>query len=154
TFFHPEDVLGTIDKNTDFGIFGNLQKNLKNPYFQEPISVAPVSEINEGKAKLYTVVEGGEIGEYDVQIERIHRQASPDSKGMVINITDPELKNMTGGIIQGMSGSPIVQDNKLVGAVTHVFVNNPTKGYGVFAEWMLKETEILNRNYNRRKKAS
>ena len=62
---------------------------------------------------------------------------------MVLNITDNRLKKMTGGIIQGMSGSPIVQDDKLVGAITHVFINNPTKGYGVFAEWMLRETEIL-----------
>ncbi|MFW6006523.1 MAG: SpoIVB peptidase [bacterium] len=147
TFFHPEDVLGSIDKNSNFGIFGTLKKQISNPYFKEPISVAPISEIKEGKAKLYTVVEGGEIGEYEVQIERIYRQASPDSKGMVINITDPKLKNMTGGIIQGMSGSPIVQNNKLIGAVTHVFVNNPTRGYGVFAEWMLRETEILNNNY-------
>jgi len=90
------------------------------------------------------VIKGNEIEEFEIEIERINRQSDPDTKGMVIKITDPELSSYTGGIIQGMSGSPIVQNNMLVGAVTHVFINNPEKGYGVFAEWMLNETDIVN----------
>lgn len=86
-----------------------------------------------------TVLEEEKIEAYAIEIERVFNQNSPTNKGMVVKITDPDLIERTGGIIQGMSGSPIIKDNKLVGVVTHVFVNDPTRGYGVFAEWMLYE---------------
>lgn len=95
-----------------------------------------------GPAKIYTVLNGGKIEEFDAYIEKVFRQAGPTEKGLIVNITDPALQEITGGIIQGMSGSPIVQNNKLVGAITHVFVNEPTKGYGIFAEWMIMQTRI------------
>ena len=133
---------GTIEKNTAAGIFGVLNGEITNPYFQAPIPVGWTSEIKEGPAKIYTVVDGEKVEEFEVNIERImpHRT---DSKNMVIKVTDPRLIEMTGGIIQGMSGSPIVQNGKLVGAVTHVFVNDSLRGYGVFIQNMLKEANML-----------
>ncbi len=145
SFFHTKGDLGEIEKNTRFGIYGSLKEIPVNPHFEQPIPVAAASQVQTGPAKIYTVLQGNEIEEFEIEIERVRRQSSPETKGMVINITDPELKRYTGGIIQGMSGSPIVQNNMLVGAVTHVFVNEPGRGYGVFAEWMLNETsEIIN----------
>lgn len=140
TFFQSENIIGDIKINNQFGIFGKIKKFVRNPYFKTPIPVAANSEIVRGPAKIYTVVSGGKIEEFLVNIERVYHQSSPGEKGMIINITDPRLKELTGGIVQGMSGSPIVQNNKLVGAITHVFVNEPSKGYGVFAEWMVSQT--------------
>ncbi|MFW6390080.1 MAG: SpoIVB peptidase [Halanaerobiales bacterium] len=145
TFFQTENVIGDILDNNEFGIYGKLNKQLKNPYFKEPIPVATISEVERGPAKIYTVVNGGKIEEYNINIDKVYNQSYPREKGIIISITDPALRKLTGGIIQGMSGSPIVQNNKLVGAVTHVFVNEPTKGYGVFAEWMLLKTSIYDR---------
>lgn len=79
----------------------------------------------------------GEMRDYRIAIEEVKRNASDVNKGMILRVTDPELLALTGGIIQGMSGSPIIQNGKLIGAVTHVFVNDPTKGYGIFVEEML-----------------
>ncbi|MGB4482663.1 MAG: SpoIVB peptidase S55 domain-containing protein, partial [bacterium] len=98
--------------------------------------------VTPGPAKILTVLEEEKIEAYAIEIERVFNQNSPTNKGMVVKITDPDLIERTGGIIQGMSGSPIIKDNKLVGVVTHVFVNDPTRGYGVFAEWMLYEAGI------------
>ncbi|MFW5786730.1 MAG: SpoIVB peptidase [Halanaerobiales bacterium] len=142
TFFESKDQLGKIINNSEYGIFGILEGELEdNPYFSQPIPVAAISSIKRGPAKMYTVIRGGEIEEFNINIERVFYQSKPEDKGLIIDIVDPELEQSTGGIVQGMSGSPIVQDDKLVGAVTHVFVNNPTRGYGVFAEWMLLQTE-------------
>lgn len=140
TFFQSNNILGEIQKNNQFGIYGKLNKKPENFYFKKPVSVLPISQVKPGPAKIYTVVEDGKIEEFDIIIDKVYRQSYPQSKGMIITIVDQELKNRTGGIIQGMSGSPILQNNKLVGAVTHVFVNEPTRGYGVFAEWMLLQT--------------
>lgn len=94
-------------------------------------------EVQAGAAQILTTVDGGEPQFYDAVIEKISYHDTESSKNMVLRITDPTLLSTTGGIVQGMSGSPIVQDGKLVGAVTHVFVNDPTRGYGIFAENML-----------------
>jgi len=143
-FADAADSLGTIEKNTEFGIIGTLNRPLTNPFFPEKIPIASISQVMEGPAEIHTVVEGSEIRKYAVEITKIIPQGSPSGKGMVIKVTDPELLAKTGGIVQGMSGSPIIQNGKLVGAVTHVFVNDPTRGYGVFIEWMLTETGIVN----------
>ncbi len=151
SFFQTKNIIGNITKNNEFGIYGQLieEPSIKNNFFDEPLDVALRSSVELGPAKMYTVIKGNEIEEFDVNIERIYYQHSPAAKSMVIKITDPELNNLTGGIVQGMSGSPLVQNNMLIGAVTHVFINNPQKGYGVFAEWMLK-----NLNENNLKKIS
>ena len=141
TFDGVVDVLGDIRRNTDCGIYGLTRVPLTNPIYSEPIPVASVSEVREGPAKMLTVVSGATIEEFDIVIEKIQRQSKPDTKGLVIRVTDPRLIARTGGIVQGMSGSPIVQDGKLVGAVTHVLVSDPTSGYGILAEWMLLQTQ-------------
>lgn len=142
TFDGTTDVLGDIRRNTDCGIYGVANTPLVNPIYPNPIPVASVSEVKEGPAKMLTVVSGSTIEEFDIYIEKIQRQSKPDTKGLVIRITDPQLISRTGGIVQGMSGSPIVQDGKLVGAVTHVLVSDPTSGYGILAEWMLLQAGI------------
>lgn len=142
TFFQTKDILGNIKSNNNFGIYGKLIKtpSINNSYFDKPLPVAVRSSVQSGPAHMYTVIEGDKIEEFDVYIEKVYRQHSPAAKSMIIKITDPELNKLTGGIVQGMSGSPLVQNNMLIGAVTHVFINNPQRGYGVFAEWMIKNT--------------
>ncbi len=138
--YNNYNVLGTITKNTEVGIFGTVDRIDALFTDQEPIETAPKEEIETGPAVVRCAVDG-EIKDYDIQITGVDFYASEINKGLTIEVTDEELLNETGGIVQGMSGSPIIQNGKLVGAVTHVFVNNPTKGYGVFIENMLKETE-------------
>ncbi len=137
--------IGKIEKNSRFGIYGTLSRKI--PFESKPIPIAYSSQIKLGPAEIFTVIKGQQIRKYQVEIIKIFRQDIPRDKGIVIRVTDPELLKETGGIIQGMSGSPIIQDHKLVGAVTHVFVNDPTKGYGVLAEWMVNEIKSIKNNY-------
>jgi stage IV sporulation protein B len=88
-------------------------------------------------------VEGNKIQSFEIEIERAVNKNTPGDKGIILRIVDEELLELTGGIVQGMSGSPIIQNGCLIGAVTHVFVNDPTRGYGIYAEWMVKETNII-----------
>ena len=97
------------------------------------------NEIKQGKAEIICELESGNKKNYSIEIEKIYTSNNKDNKSMLIKITDKELLEKTGGIIQGMSGSPIIQNGKLVGAVTHVMVNDPTKGYAVFADMMIKQ---------------
>src|SRR5690554_5745573 len=99
-------------------------------------------QVKEGPAEILTVVSGDEVKRYDIEVVSTTEQKFPATKGMVIKVTDPELLESTGGIVHGMSGSPIIQDGKIIGAVTHVFVNDPTSGYGCHIEWMLQEAGI------------
>lgn len=138
-----EILSGTINKNTRLGIFGNLQQRLENPIFKEPIPVAMSSQICEGPAEILTVLSGDKVEKFSVEILKVNPQFKHDGKALVLKITDERLLKETGGIIQGMSGSPIIQQNRLIGAVTHVFVNDPTRGYGVPAEWMLEESGLM-----------
>ncbi len=125
--------LGTIDKNNKFGVYGAFD------YTKEGIKIetATRSEVVPGKAYIYTTV-SDKPDFYEAEIIKATYQPHIDDKGMVIRITDNRLLNSTGGVVQGMSGSPIIQNEKLVGAVTHVFVNDPTKGYGTYIDWMLE----------------
>lgn len=145
-FSIKENKIGSIDKNSPFGIFGKLDKNISNGHYDKPLSVALPDEVKPGPATILTVVEGEKVEEFSVEVVSTIPQKRPATKGMVIKVTDPKLLEKTGGIVQGMSGSPIIQDNKIIGAVTHVFVNDPTSGYGVHIEWMLQETGIDLRN--------
>lgn len=133
---------GTIEKNSQTGIFGKMNGQIENPYFKEAIPVGWESEVKAGPAKIYTVIQGEKIEEFDVNIDRVMSNRT-DSKNMIVRVTDPRLLELTGGIIQGMSGSPIVQDGKLIGAVTHVFVNDSQRGYGVFIQNMLNESSQI-----------
>src|SRR5690606_6202542 len=141
-FSMKDKQLGTITKNSPFGIFGELDPKLIGDQAQEPIPIALSHEVKKGPAKILTVVEGEEVESFDIEIINTVPQKFPGTKGMVIKVTDEKLIEKTGGIVQGMSGSPIIQNGKLVGAVTHVFVNDPTSGYGVHIEWMLQEAGI------------
>ncbi|MDW7673052.1 MAG: SpoIVB peptidase [Bacillota bacterium] len=147
-FQEQSNVSGNIETNSEFGIFGTLKKPINHSLYREPIPVALGSEIKTGKAKILTVISDDKIEEFDIEIEKLYSQKKPNSKSMVIKITDQRLLNATGGIVQGMSGSPIIQNGKLVGAVTHVFVNDPTRGYGILAEWMLMEANLIAANNN------
>ena len=133
----PENYLGNITSNTTSGIFGNINK--KQSYFQkgEPMEAAPASEVKTGKAYLRTSI-SGKSKDYTIQIEKMMKNKKDAQKSLQIRVTDPDLIALTGGIVQGLSGSPIIQDDKLVGAVTHVLVNDPTKGYGILIENMLE----------------
>lgn len=153
-FSLKDKEIGSITKNSPFGIFGKLNQGLANDINDQPMSIALPHEVKEGPAKIYTVVEGEEIEEFSVEIVSSTLQKSPATKGMVIKITDEDLLERTGGIVQGMSGSPIIQDNKIIGAITHVFVNDPTSGYGIHVEWMLQEAGIDIYNEKKKKQAS
>lgn len=126
---------GIITKNTNQGIYGKVLPN-KSLGEGEEIPVAQSSEIKTGKARILANVSGEKVESFEIEIQRIMRYA-PDDKNMIVKITDDKLLNITGGIVQGMSGSPIIQNGKLIGAVTHVFVNDPSRGYGIFIENML-----------------
>lgn len=130
--------IGTVDKNTEKGIYGTIDDI--DSLFQEqiPVEVASKEEIVLGDAVIRCYLED-EVKEYSVKITDVDDTSKEVNKGIVLQVTDPELLQKTGGIIQGMSGSPILQNGKLIGAVTHVFVNDPTKGYGIFAETMIQE---------------
>ena len=138
--YNNYNVLGTIDKNTEAGIYGTIDKI--DDLFEEqiPMETASKEEIRTGDATIRCYIDN-EIKEYDIRVTEIDKTDSEINKGLVIQVTDPELLEKTGGIIQGMSGSPIIQDGKLIGAVTHVFVQDSTKGYGIFIENMLKQVE-------------
>lgn len=142
--FVDEDVtIGDIYKNTECGIFGVTNKSLINEKYNKPMKIGLRSEIKEGPAQVITTIDGEAPKAYDIQIEKLLKQESPGAKSMVIKVTDPRLLEKTGGIVQGMSGSPIIQNNKIVGAVTHVLINKPDVGYGIYIEWMLKDADIL-----------
>lgn len=133
------DIAGDINKNTNCGIFGRLVSLPENGLHSHPIPVALASQIRPGPAQILTVLNGRKVESFGIEIERVRLNARRDGKGLIIRVIDPNLLNRTGGIIQGMSGSPILQNGRIVGAVTHVFINNPTRGYGVPAEWMVED---------------
>ena len=137
--------IGTISKNTQFGIYGSVE-NLSNLNIDasKEMEVALRAEIQEGKATILCSLDNQKVQEYEIEIEKIYKENNYDNKSMRIKVTDSRLLEKTGGIIQGMSGSPIIQNGKFVGAVTHVLVNNPKEGYGVFGDIMLKQIRTTN----------
>lgn len=132
--------IGKIIKNDITGLYGKFDTINRS---KQEIEVAHQDEIELGKAQLYTVVENQQIVAYDVEVVSIQAQTKKDVKGIKIKITDPYLIQKTGGIVQGMSGSPIVQNGKLIGAVSHVTVENPIYGYAMHIEWMIQESTKL-----------
>lgn len=127
--------VGKFKDNNTFGIKGNIvtmdTQNLKK------YKIASLNEVKLGKAQLVLQNKNSEIEKYDIEILQIDKQLSPESKTFKIKITDEKLLNMTGGIVQGMSGAPIIQDDKIIGAISHAIENNPQTGYAVFIKWML-----------------
>ena len=126
------EPMGTLSSNTAFGVFGSCE-----PFSGTALPAAQAHEIQTGPATILSNVSGECVKEYDVEIIRLYDNDPSTGRDLMLCITDPDLLAATGGIVAGMSGSPIIQDGKLVGAVTHVLVNDPTRGYGIFIENML-----------------
>lgn len=135
-----EDI-GDVEKNANTGIHGKIEsiddfENLKE------YKIAKQDEVKKGKATILTTIDGKNIEEFEIEIVGLEHQDKKDIKGIKVKVTDKRLLEKTGGIIQGMSGSPIIQNDKIVGALTHVLVKNPECGYGIYIEWMLDEMDI------------
>ena len=139
SFLREGEVLGDIRRNTILGIYGALDKPAENPLYPAGLPIGLRSGVHTGAATILSSVDGTGVHEYAIEITRVNQQSAPAPKSMVIRVTDERLLSVTGGIVQGMSGSPIIQDGRLVGAVTHVFVADPQQGYGLYIDWMLGE---------------
>ncbi len=138
-------VIGEVYKNTNFGIYGKLT-DVSLIEGGKTLEVMPRDEVKLGKATIICTLDNNKREEHEIEIERLYTSTNRNNKNMIIKVTDERLLEKTGGIIQGMSGSPILQDGKFVGAVTHVMVNNPEKGYGIFADTMLKQMKEVEKN--------
>lgn len=136
--YEKENELGMITGNTNYGIFGIANEKLLSELPKQKLPIALKKEISTGKATLRCMMDG-KSEDFEVEIEDVNQSGNCKDKGMVVKITDTRLLDMTGGIVQGMSGSPIIQNGKLIGALTHVFVDDPTRGYGIFIETMISE---------------
>lgn len=134
--FYYNNIYGDIDKNTKYGIYGTYTKEYDDTSL---IEVADSSEVKIGPAVIYTVLEDEKVEKFEIEITKINENS--EIKNISFEITDQELLDKTGGVVQGMSGSPIVQNDKLIGAVTHVVTDNVTTGYGLFITTMLEESE-------------
>ena len=146
--FTTNSPIGSVLLNTDCGVFGEMYEQPQG----ESVPLALKQEVHTGKATILSTLDGTTPQEYEIEIEELNLNEKSVTRNMVIRVTDKTLLEKAGGIVQGMSGSPILQDGKLVGAVTHVFVNDPTKGYGIFAENMM--STALSLEQDQEKKAS
>ena len=135
--YRSSNKLGVIEKNTEDGIYGSINAIETLCGDRKPVEICKKEDIQLGKASILCCVNGS-VEEYSIKIKNINSYTKDANKGIVIEVTDERLLQLTGGIVQGMSGSPIIQDGKLVGAVTHVLVNDPTRGYGIFIENMIE----------------
>ncbi len=135
-----QKTIGEVYKNTEFGVFGKVSNtSVLGEDLTKTVKVASRNEIKRGTATILCTLDNNQKKEYEVEIEKIYTNNNEDNKSMVIKIKDKELLEKTGGIIQGMSGSPIMQNGRLIGVLTHVLVSNPTVGYGVFADLMVEK---------------
>lgn len=139
-FYENDQPVGTVLSNSVFGIYSRAD-DFRDFELAQPMVMGRQDQVETGDAYILTTIDGDKVQRFDIRITKINRQNEPAPKGMEIEVTDEDLLDYSGGIVQGMSGSPIIQNNRIVGAVTHVLVNNPTKGYGIFAEWMVEECE-------------
>ena len=135
-YYGPGTKMGDVTANLDEGIFGTANRMFQESMESEALPIGFRQDVKKGHAVIRSSV-SGEVKDYDIEIQRVDHASIQKNKGMTIKVVDEELLELTGGIVQGMSGSPIIQDGKLVGAVTHVLVNDPTRGYGIFIENML-----------------
>ena len=131
-------LLGSVRINSDFGVYGQYSANNFNDE-TKTIEIATRDEVKLGPATILTVIDGTTVESFEIEIIELKKQSQPETKGIVFKVTDDRLLNITNGIIQGMSGSPIIQNEKLIGSVTHVILNDVDYGYGLYIEWMLEE---------------
>lgn len=138
-FLQGKNVQGTIDKNISVGVYGdiNSDSSLLESAKTRKFEIGGRATAKPGKAKILCCIDGTDVKEYDIEIIKANYQNTSREKSMVVKVTDKTLLEKTGGIVQGMSGSPIIQNGKLIGAITHVFINDSTKGYGIYLDWML-----------------
>lgn len=137
--YSRDDKLGSVDKNCEYGVYGYFDDASEYLDGRVSIDIGGRVSVTPGKAQILTCLDGENIEKFDIEIIKTNFQSTSSEKSMVLKITDKDLISKTGGIVQGMSGSPIIQNGKLIGAVTHVFVNDPTKGFGIYIDWMLEE---------------
>lgn len=137
--FSRENVIGSVDKNCEYGVYGFVDDVKTLTVNKTSIDIGGRLSAKPGKAQILSSLDGENVEAYDIEIIKTNFQSSCNEKSMVIRVIDDNLIAKTGGIVQGMSGSPIIQDGKLIGAVTHVFVNDATKGFGIYIDWMLEQ---------------
>lgn len=150
--FDLQHDLGTLYANTQQGIFGTLDDKALVQNGQG-VEIASRDQVHTGKATILSNIAGDQVEEYEIEILTLYPESSGDTRNLMIQVTDPRLLETTGGIVQGMSGSPILQDGRLVGAVTHVLINEPSRGYGILAENMVKPPKAAQKPPDRFKKA-
>ncbi|MFA6843740.1 MAG: SpoIVB peptidase [Bacilli bacterium] len=136
--YYSNIIYGSISENTKSGIFGSYKDSMPNKTLYK---VANPDEIKLGKASILTVIKDEKVEQFDIEIVKINNDDNQKIKNILFNITDDVLLSASGGVVQGMSGSPIIQNEMIIGAVTHVVVDDPTKGYGIFITYMLDEAE-------------
>ncbi|MCX7772276.1 MAG: SpoIVB peptidase [Clostridia bacterium] len=142
-FLDNPKIVGNIEMNTDYGVFGRFDIDPIKEKWGRLVPIGSHSLVHIGRATILACIRDNIVEEYEIEIQRIAKTDLTSTKNMVIRITDKRLLNSTGGIVQGMSGSPILQDGRLIGAVTHVFINDPVRGYGVFIESMIDKSNNL-----------
>ncbi len=143
SFLKENDQIGTLETNGVYGIYGRLREQPSGLLYPQGLPVGSRSAVHTGAASLIATVDGGGPREYAIEIVRCFEQSEPSQKGMILRVTDPALLEKTGGIVQGMSGSPILQDGRIIGAVTHVYLSDSAQGYGMYIEWMLRQSDAL-----------
>ena len=136
--FTGQEKIAALLENCGKGVYGLCESGYQSN--NQPVTVAMRQQVKTGDAQILSTVDGT-VRAYDIKIVSVRLKDDDALQNMVIEVTDPDLLELTGGIVQGMSGSPIMQEGKIIGAVTHVFVNDPTRGYGIFIEWMLKQAK-------------
>lgn len=140
---NKKEILGEVNKNNRYGVYGTYTKG---PNERLVLEVGIREDVKLGNAQIWTVVKDDKIEKFDIEIVGLKKQDKKDIKGISFRVVDKRLLNISNGIVAGMSGSPIVQDNKIIGAVTHVLVDKVQYGHGIFIEWMLEESDALVRS--------
>ena len=143
SFLKEGEQIGTLAVNGAYGIYGTLDGMPEGLLYPQGLPVGSRSAVHTGAASILSTVDEEGPKEYAIEIVRCFAQNEPSQKGMIIRVTDERLLQKTGGIVQGMSGSPILQDGRIIGAVTHVYLNDSTQGYGMYIEWMLEQSDRL-----------
>ena len=143
SFLKEGKQIGSLRHNSAYGIYGTMEAHVQGLLYPEGLPVGKRAQVHEGSAVIISTVDRQGPREYAVEILRCFDQDKPSQKGMILRVTDEALLEKTGGIVQGMSGSPIIQDGKLIGALTHVYLSDPAQGYGMYIEWMLEKSDAL-----------
>lgn len=142
-FLKAWEQIGSLMENCEYGIYGVLDDMPENLLYPQGLRAGARSAVHTGTASIIATVDADGPQEYGVEIVRCFAQSEPSQKGMILRVTDKRLLEKTGGIVQGMSGSPILQDGRIIGAVTHVYLNDATQGYGMYIEWMLEKSDAM-----------